>query len=74
MANTQLPGFVPAYVKGGGTITYQRGPVLTNNTTAIFKNDALKKTSAGDYLVASATNTAIARGHAGDGGVGCRGH
>ena len=61
MANVAVTGFIPSRVIGGGPITYRtRMRVLTNNTTAIFKYDALKVTSAGDYLVASATNTAVA--------------
>jgi hypothetical protein len=60
MANTQVAGFQPVRVIGGGNVSYKRGRVLTNNTTAIFLYDALKTTSSGDYLVASATNTAIA--------------
>lgn len=60
MANTPVPGFQPMRVKNGDTITFRRCRVLTNNTTAIFKGDACKMTNAGDYLVASATNSAIA--------------
>lgn len=59
MANPVIPGFVPTRMKGGDAITYRRCLVLTNNTTAIFKGDAVKITSAGDYVVATATNTAI---------------
>lgn len=66
MANTAVTGFIPSRVIGGGPITYRtRMRVLTNNTTAIFLYDALKVTSAGDYLVASATNTAVASVSAG---------
>lgn len=60
MANLQVAGFQPVSVIGGGPVTYKRGRVISNNTTAIFKYDATKLTSAGDYLVASATNTAPA--------------
>lgn len=60
MANLQVTGFIPHRVIGGGTIQYRRQRVLTNNTTAIFKYDAVKAVSTGDYLVASATNTAAA--------------
>lgn len=60
MANLQVAGFQPVYVIGGGPITYKRGRVLSNNTTAIFKYDALKVAATGDYLVATATNTAPA--------------
>src|SRR5688572_23130264 len=60
MANLQVTGFIPARVIGGGTITYTRKRVLTNNTTAIFKYDAVKTVATGDVLVASATNTAVA--------------
>ena len=60
MANVQHPGFAPVCNIGGGFVTYRRGRVLTNNSTIIALNDALKMASTGDYLVASATNTAIA--------------
>jgi hypothetical protein len=65
MANVQVTGFIPAKRLGGGPITLARRRVLTNNTTAIFLYDALKLTTAGDYLVASATNTAVANVNAG---------
>lgn len=57
MANIQVTGFIPYRRVGGGTISYKRKRVLTNNTTAIFKYDAVKDNGGGDYLVASATNT-----------------
>ena len=60
MANTQITGFIPSRVIGGGTVTYMRKRVLTNNTTAIFQYDALAAAATGDYLVASAANTAVA--------------
>lgn len=65
MANTQVTGFIPDSRLGGGSISLRRRRVLTNNTTAIFLYDALKVTTAGDYLVASATNTAVANVNAG---------
>lgn len=59
MANTPIPGFQPARVRSGSPITFRRCLVLTNNTTAIFKGDAVKVTAAGDYVVATSVNTAI---------------
>ena len=59
MANTAVTGFMPYSVKGGGPITYRRGRVLTNNTTAIFTHDAVVRAATGDYLVASVTTTAV---------------
>lgn len=58
MANSALPGFRPVYVKGGGTVTYRRGRVLTNNTTAIFQYDAVVRAATGDYTVTASTNSA----------------
>ncbi len=60
MANVKIKGFQPCRRLGAGSLTKMRRRVLTNNTTAIFLHDALKATTAGDYLVASATNTAVA--------------
>ena len=57
MANSALTGFRPVYVKGGGTVTYRRGRVLTNNTTAIFLYDAVIRAAGGDYTVAAVTTT-----------------
>jgi hypothetical protein len=65
MANTALPGFHPYRVLGGGTIGYTRRRVLTNNTTAIFLNDAVIANATGDFVV-QATGTTftsnVARG------------
>ncbi len=58
MANSALPGFRPVSVKGGGTVTYRRGRVLTNNTTAIFLYDAVVRAAGGDYTVTASTNSA----------------
>jgi len=58
MANTALTGIRPVYVKGGGTVTYRRGRVLTNNTTAIFLYDAIVRAAGGDYTVTASTNSA----------------
>lgn len=59
MANTAVAGFQPYNVKNGGSVTFKRGRVLTNNTTAIFMHDAVVRAATGDYVVASATNTAV---------------
>lgn len=58
MANVQVAGFQPIS-KGGLTVEMQRVTVITNNTTAIFKGDAVVTTASGDWIVASATNTAV---------------
>jgi len=50
MANTQIPGFIPVS-RGGTTVECVRMRVLTNNTTAIFKGDALDNVSTGDAIV-----------------------
>jgi hypothetical protein len=56
MANVALPGFIPV-AKGGLTVELERKRVLTNNTTAIFKGDALDATSSGDVIVTASTTT-----------------
>lgn len=58
MANIALKGFQPVRVFGNDPITYSRGRVLTNNTTAIFLWDAVVLTSAGDYIVQATGTTA----------------
>lgn len=50
MANVQVAGFQPVS-KGAQTVELVRKRVLTNNTTAIFKGDALDSTSSGDVIV-----------------------
>ena len=57
MANTACKGFSPLRRLGGGSITYKRGRVLTNNTTAIFKGDAVVITATGDYVAQSTGTT-----------------
>jgi hypothetical protein len=59
MANAKHPGFAPVSTISGGTVTYRRHRVLTNNTTIIALNDAVIATAAGDAVVATAINTAI---------------
>lgn len=59
MANVQAAGFAPI-TKGSQTAELQRVRVLTNNTTAIFKGDAVVAAAGGDFVVASAANTAVA--------------
>ncbi len=56
MANVALPGFIPV-AKGGLTVEMERKRVLTNNTTAIFKGDALDAVSTGDVIVTASTTT-----------------
>ena len=58
MANVQLPGFIP-YTKGNQTVELVRKRVLTNNTTAIFKGDALDSVTTGDVIVCAATDTDV---------------
>jgi hypothetical protein len=58
MANTQVAGFQPL-MKGSQTPELVRKRVLTNNTTAIFKGDALDTTTTGDVFVTATTNAAI---------------
>lgn len=58
MANVQMAGFTPN-VRGGGTPEMIRKRVLTNNTTAIFKGDALDDAGAGAVIVTATTNAAI---------------
>lgn len=58
MANVALAGFQPES-RGGLTPEMVRKRVLTNNTTAIFKGDALDATTAGDVIVTATTNAAI---------------
>jgi hypothetical protein len=55
MANVAQGGFRFKRMKSGGH-QYQpmRGPVTTNNSTGIFFGDAVKRTSAGDFVVAAA--------------------
>lgn len=65
MANTAVKGLQPYAVKGGGSITYRRGRVLTNNTTAIFMYDAVVRVNTGDYVVQSTGTTATESSAAG---------
>lgn len=58
MANVALAGFHPVS-KSGLTTAMIRKRVLTNNTTAIFKGDALDATSSGDVIVTATANAAI---------------
>jgi hypothetical protein len=58
MANVALPGFIPES-RGGMTCEMVRKRVLTNNTTAIFKGDALDAQTGGDVIVTATTNAAI---------------
>lgn len=58
MANVALQGFQPES-RGGLTAELVRKRVLTNNTTAIFKGDALDMATGGDVIVTATTNAAI---------------
>lgn len=58
MANVALAGFQPES-RGGLTPEMVRKRVLTNNTTAIFKGDALDAPNTGDVIVTATTNAAI---------------
>lgn len=55
MANVQVAGFQPIH-KGGQTCEMTRKRVLTNNTTAIFKGDALDTSSDGAVIVTATTD------------------
>lgn len=59
MPNTQLAGFQP-HVRGGCTPRLTRVRVLTNNTTAIFKGDAVEKDGTGGFVAAATANDLIA--------------
>lgn len=50
MANVQVAGFHPV-ARGSQGVELVRKRVLTNNTTAIFKGDALDSVSTGDVIV-----------------------
>lgn len=54
MANVRRLGFRPSRVSGGGTVTYRKSRVLTNNTLAIAKGDAVKFAATGDVVAAAA--------------------
>lgn len=65
MANLAIAGFQPARRSGGGTITYRRARVLTNNTLPINLFDAVVIDTNGNVLQASTTTTAVASVQAG---------
>lgn len=54
MANARRLGFRPSRVSGGGTVTYRKHRVLTNNTLAIGYRDAIKFAATGDVVAAAA--------------------
>jgi len=58
MANAAMSGFQPES-RGGLTVELVRKRVLTNNTTAIFKGDALDGAAGGDVIVTATTNAAV---------------
>jgi|GEM_PF-6564743 len=60
MPNVMHPGFAPVRVKGGGTVTYARKRVLSNNSTAIALNDCCAIAAGGDLVVSSSATAAVA--------------
>lgn len=54
MANVRRLGIRPVRVSGGGTLTYRRCRVLTNNTLAIALNDCVKFAATGDIVACAA--------------------
>ena len=54
MANARRLGFRPIKVSNGGTVTYDKVRVLTNNTLAIGYRDAIKYVATGDVVAAAA--------------------
>lgn len=54
MANARRLGIIPTRVSGGGTVTYRKVRVLTNNTLAIALGDAVKQAAGGDYVACAA--------------------
>src|SRR5688572_18516718 len=57
MANTQVPGFIPARQTGGGNISYVRRQAASNNTAQIATNDAVKTDNAGAILGLGTSST-----------------
>jgi len=62
MANVRRLGIIPTRVSGGGSITYRKGRVLTNNTLAVFLNDVVEVTAAGDWVASPAGNEQTMKG------------
>jgi len=60
MANAQHPGFLPMSFGTGGTVSYVRRRVLTNNTTEIALQDAVNADTNGNILGISAGAQATA--------------
>jgi len=56
MANVALAGFQP-YTKEALTVALERKRVLTNNTTAIFKGDAVDAVNDGGVIVTASATT-----------------
>ncbi len=54
MANARTLGFLPTRMTSGGTITFRKVRVLTNNTVAINFNDSVKAAATGDYVACTA--------------------
>jgi hypothetical protein len=54
MANVRRLGFKPTRVSGGGTVTYRKTRVLTNNTLAIALGDGVKFAATGDIVACAA--------------------
>lgn len=53
MANVRKLGILPTRMTSGGTITFRKGRVLTNNTVAINFGDAIKRAATGDYVASA---------------------
>src|SRR6267142_1023933 len=54
MANARKLGFLPTRMTSGGTITFRKGRVLTNNTVAINFGDSIKRAATGDFVACTA--------------------
>jgi hypothetical protein len=64
MPNVQHPGFYPTRNLGGGTVTYRRARVLSNNTNAIALQDAVTVDTNGNVLGQAQTGTLSTAVHA----------
>lgn len=62
MANVRRLGIIPTRVSGGGTLTYRKGRVLSNQTLGIFLNDVVEVTATGDWVASPAGNEQTMKG------------
>jgi len=70
MANARKLGITPTRMTSGGTITFRKLRVLTNNTLAINFGDAVKATAAGDIVAcASGTDEQLLMGSVAQGAI-----